>query len=196
MANEEENVNNSIPKNKYRYGDDYFSKIGKLGGAKGRGKDYKGGFAYVAPGQEETNGKRFGAMGGYLSKRARFIDINDPLRSDEMNELLKLGIRVLGTMRMNGIIDIDVEQKNHVTLYEKAGEGDWKYIFTDCGVGASIKVVWMTVLSAEMDDYRSLSKKRFEENTKPILTKDESNRYRIIRNLVRAFELASGIEVY
>lgn len=43
--------------NKNRYGDDYYSRLGKVGGKKGRGKSYGGGFAYVAPGQSENNGK-------------------------------------------------------------------------------------------------------------------------------------------
>lgn len=178
-----------------KFDKEYFSKIGKIGGAKGRGENYNGGWAYIEPGQTHTNGQRYGAMGGYLSKRARKINIGDKLRGDEMNELLKLGIRVLGTMRINGVIEIDKEQLSHVTLYEKAGEGDWPYIFKDCGVGPSIRVAWMTILSDEMHKYRVLSRQRFDENIEPILTKDEANRYRIIRNLIKAFETATGVEV-
>ena len=181
--------------NTYRYGDDYYSKLGKVGGAKGRGKDYKGGFAYVAPGQTESNGKRFAAMGGYLSKRSRKIEVGDKLRNDEINELLKLGVRVLGTMRMNGLIDVVTEHKNHVTLYTAAGEGRWPDIFNDCGVGPQIKIVWAGVLSTEIKTYQDLARERFDKGEIPILNKDESDRYRIIRNLVRAFESATGIEV-
>lgn len=181
--------------NTNRYGDDYYSRIGKKGGARGRGKDYQGGFAYVAPGQTVNNGKRFGAMGGYLSKRSRHINVGDKLRNEEINELLKLGIRVLGTMRIQGLIDVFTEHANHPVLYESAGKGDWPYIFNDCGIGPAIRIVWAGVLSTEMHDYRDLARKRFDQGTDPILTKDESNRFRIIRNLIRAFEAATGITV-
>ena len=181
--------------NTNRYGDDYYSRIGKKGGAKGRGKEYQGGFAHVAPGQTVTNGKRFGAMGGYLSKRARHIEVGDRLRSEEINELLKLGIRVLGTMRMQGVIDVITEHVNHPVLYEKAGKGDWVYIFNDCGIGPAIRVVWAGVLSTEMHDYRSLARQRFDQGEYPLLTKEESDRFRVIRNLIRAFEAATGINV-
>ena len=181
--------------NKNRYGDDYYSKLGKVGGKKGRGKSYGGGFAYVAPGQSENNGKRFAAMGGYLSKRSRHVKVGDKLRNDEINELLALGVRTLGTMRMNGVIDVVDEHKNHVTLYTKAGEGDWPYIFNDCGIGPQIKVVWAGVLSTELHQYQDLARNRFDAGHDPLLSKEESNRYRIIRNLVRAFEAATGLEV-
>ena len=181
--------------NTNRYGDDYFSKIGKVGGAKGRGKNYKGGFAYVAPGQTENNGKRFAAMGGYLSKRSRKIEVGDKLRNDEINELLKLGVRVLGTMRMEGLIDVTTEHMHHVTLYTEAGDGNWPYIFNDCGIGPQIKIVWAGVLSTELKGYRDLARERFDNGTDPIFTKEESKRFRTIRNLVRAFEAATGIEV-
>ncbi len=181
--------------NKNRYGDDYYSRLGKIGGKKGRGKSYGGGFAYVAPGQTENNGKRFASMGGYLSKRSRRIEVGDKLRNDEINELLVLGIRALGTMRLNGVIDVTTEHANHVTLYTKAGEGDWPYIFNDCGIGPQIRVVWSGILSTEVKHYQELARNRFDDGQYPLLSKEESNRYRIMRNLVRAYEAATGIEV-
>lgn len=181
--------------NTNRYGDDYYSRIGKVGGAKGRGKEYKGGFAYVAPGQEENNGKRFAALGGFLNKKSRNITVEDKLRTDEINELLRLGVRALGTLRMQGMIDVVTEHMHHVTLYEKVGEGDWPYVFRDCGVGPMIKIVWAGILSTEMNEYKNLARSRFAEGTSPLLTDEEAKRFKIIKNLVRAFEVSTGIEV-
>lgn len=181
--------------NTNRYGNDYYSRIGKIGGVKGRGKDYKGGFAYVAPGQTESNGKRFAAMGGFLNKKSRKITIDDELRSEEINELLKLGVRVLGTLRMEGMIDVITEHLHHITLYEKIGEGDWPYVFRDCGVGPMIKVVWAGILSTEFNEYKNLARQRFSEGISPALTKEESSRFKIIKTLIRAFEVSTGVKV-
>lgn len=182
-------------KNVHRYGDDYYSRIGKIGGQKGRGHSYGGGFAYVEPGQTESNGKKFGAIGGYLSKRSRKIEVGDKLRNDEINELLKLGIRALGTLRINGLIDVVTEHMCHATLYSEVGEGNWPFAFTDCGVGPRIKVIWAGLLSSEVEDYQRLARKRYDLGEKPLLSEEESNRYRIIRNLVRAFESATGTDI-
>ena len=96
---------------------------------------------------------------------------------------------------MEGVIDVAIEHANHVTLYTKVGEGDWPYVFRDCGVGPMIKVVWAGVLSTEMNEYKNLARKRFDEGTSPILTKEEANRFKTIRNLIRAFEAATGVEI-
>lgn len=169
--------------NKAKYGDDFYSRIGATGGKNG----HTGGFAYG------DNGKKFGRAGGYMSRRSRRIKRGERLRNDEYNELVPLAIRALGTLRLNGIIAVDVEQKNHVTVYERVSKHDWEYIFSDCGVGPAIEVAWIAVLGNELAQYKEKVSSSMATGNK--LTEEESNRYRIIRNLAAALEVATGQKV-
>lgn len=170
--------------NKYRYGDDFYSKIGSKGGSNG----HTGGFAYG------DNATKYGKLGGYMSRRSRTIKKGDKLRNDEINELIPLAIRALGTLRMNGVIHVVDEHAQHVTVYEKAAANDWEYIFTDCGVGSAIEVAWVAVLGNELAVYKDqLSASGVNPGMAP--NKTALNRYRIIRNLAKAFEVATGHKV-
>ena len=142
-----------------------------------------------------NNGQKYGILGGYMSKNARTVKPEDKMRPDEINELIRLGLKALAMLRAEGAIELDVEQANHVTLYTKAGEGDWVYIMTDCGVGPMIRITWREVLAQESRKYKTLLKKRITENEKPYLTDEEADRYRVIRNLVKAFESVTDLEV-
>lgn len=171
-------------KNKHRYGDDFYKKIGAKGGANG----HTGGFAYG------DNARKFGTKGGYASRRSRPIKKGERLRDDEINELVPLAHRALGTLRMQGVIHVVDEHLHSVDIYEHAAKNDWDYIFTDCGVGPSIELAWTAVLRNELAVYRDKTSSAMATASSG-LTPDEFNRYRIIRNLAKAFEVATGHKV-
>lgn len=184
MAGTKKGGERAAATNKHRYGDDFYSRIGSKGGANG----HTGGFAYG------DNATKFGKIGGVLSRRSRTIKLGDKLHNDEINELIPLAIRALGTLRINGVIHVVDEHAQHVTVYEKAAANDWEYLFTDCGVGPAIEVAWVAVLGEELAKYKDkISASIASDEYK--LTKDEWDRYRIIRNLAKAFEVATGNKV-
>lgn len=59
--------------NRKEHGDDFYKRIGKIGGQKGRGPGYQGGFACKEKGKDGLTGseraKLVGAIGGFRSKR-------------------------------------------------------------------------------------------------------------------------------
>ena len=64
--------------NKERYGEDFFRNLGRLGGTKGRGAGYTGGFASPTIGADGMTGAErarvCGAIGGRKSRRNREKD--------------------------------------------------------------------------------------------------------------------------
>lgn len=180
MANTKEGGIKGAKTNKERYGESYYRQLGHIGGkVTGTAK----GFA------AKDNASQFGKLGGQKSRRARVLTKNSKLRPDEINVLIPLGIRALGTLRLNGVIQLDKEQLAHVDLYESAGHNRWVYIFSDCGVGPSIQLSWSAVLSNEIANYKN------RINAGEELSDEDEDRYRIIRNLAKAFTVATGYPV-
>lgn len=65
-------------KNKELYGEDYYARIGKTGGRKGRGSGYGGGFSANKVGIDGLTGREraraAGALGGSISRRGASKD--------------------------------------------------------------------------------------------------------------------------
>lgn len=69
MAGTENGGKEAAKTNKKKYGSDFYAKIGAMGGKKGR----TGGFAAGKEGRERA--RKFGAIGGRLSRRGKSRDI-------------------------------------------------------------------------------------------------------------------------
>lgn len=170
--------------NKTKYGKDFYSNIGKIGGSRGT----TGGFAYG------DNGKKFGKLGGAMSHRSRQININEPLKQGEMDILIKLSYRVLGTLRLNGVIEVDEEQKYKLTLWDLAGQNEWKRIFTDLGIGSAVEIAWVVVIADELHKYKNKFIQEYDTGTE-VLSDEELKEFKNLNNLRKAFELVTGRKV-
>lgn len=67
MAGSIEGGKEAAATNKAKYGENFYSKIGKIGGAKSRG----GGFAYMKANGQTDKIKEAGAKGGTKSRRGK-----------------------------------------------------------------------------------------------------------------------------
>jgi hypothetical protein len=68
MAGTEKGGKEAAKTNKKKYGSDFYAKIGAMGGKKG----HTGGFAAGREGRERA--RKFGAIGGRLSRRGKARD--------------------------------------------------------------------------------------------------------------------------
>ena len=126
--------------------------------------------------------------GGKLSRRTRNITEHSELTADEYNMLIPLAIRVLGRLRSENVITLDVEQGAHVTVYDLAGKGDWKSIFCDLGVGPMVKISWKQTLAEERDKYKS----KISEGT---MTEEDEENYKNLRAICKAYTVATNISI-
>lgn len=170
--------------NKAKYGSDFYANIGRKGGSNGTG----GGFAYG------DNGKKFGKRGGLLSRRPRIVKPDEPLEKEEMEELMKLSNKAIKILVINGAIGKRDEARAHKVAWEYAGKDQWKEMFTDLGIGPAIEVAWVAVLADELNHYKNAFVTELDTGKK-VLTEYERNRFKIINNLRKAFEIASGRRV-
>lgn len=161
-----------------RHGEDFYKKIGKIGG---KVSTPTGGFAHG------DNGKKYGKIGGLISKRSRMITEDSKLRSDEISLLIPLGGKVITTLVMSGIITKEQSDDAIKMLYQKSVRNEWQYIFTDLTVGSPIQLAWKAVLDEELSHY-----KRIFSDLETEKTDKDIEKYRIIRNLVKAFDVATG----
>lgn len=129
-----------------------------------------------------------------MSHRPRQIDINKPLKQGEMDILIKLSYSVLGTLRLNGIIDVSEEQKYKLTLWDLAGQNEWKRIFTDLGIGSAVEIAWVVVIADELHKYKNKFIQEYDTGTK-VLSEEELKEFKNLNNLRKAFELVTGRKI-
>lgn len=165
--------------NKARYGEDFYTHIGSLGGKNG----HTGGFSYG------DNAKKFGAKGGKLSRRSRPIYHGDNLYADELEVLYGLVDRAITQCRLDGVIEkSEVNKYQHILLNKVYDAHGWEDIFEDLGVGKGITAkIWVKILSEEHNSARDAF---FNSETD-----ENKDYYRIMRNLCTAFFVVSGIKI-
>lgn len=107
---------------------------------------------------------------------------------------MKLSNKAIKILAINGAIGKRNEAKAYKVAWEYAGKDQWKEMFTDLGIGPAIEVAWVAVLADELYHYKNAFVTELDTGKK-VLTESERNRFKIINNLCKAFEIASGRKV-
>ena len=166
--------------NKARYGKDFYATIGGKGGK--TITDKPKGFAY------NNNGSVYGRLGGQLSHRPRNIDVTEPLKQSEMEQLLRLSGLVIQVMKDKGIIDESREKALVQKAWDLAGNDEWQKMFKTLGHGTGVQMVWIRILNEEYQYYRN-------EIMNQTISDIEKQNFKDVKNLIKAFELVTGKKV-
>lgn len=176
MSGTTEGGRKSAARAKTKYGSDIHAKWAKQADHTQNGKRFQ---------KDSEAARQAGLKGGAASRRSRSIKPDENLRRDEWDELRIIANRTSRKMCRAEIIDIAQDQIWHAKWDDYRGTGRWQLVMTDLvkhsywpiALGVTIKTMWL--------DY---DRKAREGQ----LSKEETNEFRIIRNLATAWKIATG----